>query len=89
MRSVLQAIVANAGSSPVWLLLVFSIFISERKETMTAQELIKKLSRFDPDAPVQICLDGEASPFVRVAFNDGPYVVLTNGAGEDSEDDGV
>ena len=56
---------------------------------MTAQELIKKLSRFDPDAPVQICLDGEASPFVRAAFNDGPYVVLTNGAGEDSGDDGV
>jgi len=56
---------------------------------MTAQELIKELSRFDPDAPAQICLDGEASPFVRAAFNDGPYVVLTNGAGEDPGDDGV
>lgn len=54
---------------------------------MTAQELIKELSRFDPDAPVRICLNIEASPFVHAVFEDESCVVLTNDAGEDSEDD--
>lgn len=54
---------------------------------MTAQELIKELSKFDPDTPVIMCVDGEAGPFVRAAFNDRPYIVLTNVAGEDPGSD--
>lgn len=45
---------------------------------MTVEELMTALAQFDPNTPVAMCVNSEASLFVRKAYRYGGEIVLTN-----------